>query len=380
MYKPIKNAINLAYQLKIDRGSNAKIKMIKRNIDTIQNIDQKTLNEYINRWSIFGKRPSVDFLKCMCSLSGITSDLFIPENIHYGFIEPVLNNRAFSLIFNDKNFYERYLSDFRYLFPKAILRGINGILHDSNFEPVSNHETSQIISKFEPGKQLILKPAIETGGGLGVNLLSKSHDGFVINNVSYSNEDVLKFMSTYYKNSFILQERIQQNEMLSDFNETSNNVIRVYTYRSVTDNSIKILHAYLRFGKPGSIVDGLRGGGATIGITMAGIFNDFALSRYGVKKVDLKAVAKYSNKKVQEFENIKTTAANVAGLFPYHRLLGFDFTIDRDNKLKLFEVNNMYIGIINQQMNTGPLFGEYTDDVIDYYRSHKKSFAFHFYI
>ena len=78
------------------------------------------------------------------------------------------------------------------------------------------------------------------------------------------------------------------------------------------------------------------------------------------------------------FVDIKSLINSLALEFPYHRLLGFDFNVDEEGKLKLFEVNNLYIGIINQQMNTGPLFGRFTDEVIDFCRRNRKTVAFNF--
>jgi len=77
---------------------------------------------------------------------------------------------------------------------------------------------------------------------------------------------------------------------------------------------------------------------------------------------------------------MKRIAREITPFFNYHRLLGFDFSVDDNNNIKLMEVNNLYVGIINQQMNTGPLFGEYTEEVIEYSLSHKKSVFFHFFI
>ena len=50
----------------------------------------------------------------------------------------------------------------------------------------------------------------------------------------------------------------------------------------------------------------------------------------------------------------------------YSRLMGLDFCVDINNKVILIEINNQF-GAISFQMNAGPLFGEYTDEVIQYF-------------
>jgi hypothetical protein len=59
-------------------------------------------------------------------------------------------------------------------------------------------------------------------------------------------------------------------------------------------------------------------------------------------------------------------------------LLGFDFCVDENANVRLFEVNNLYVGVINQQMSTGPLYREFTDEIIDYClnNKNKRSFVF----
>ena len=39
----------------------------------------------------------------------------------------------------------------------------------------------------------------------------------------------------------------------------------------------------------------------------------------------------------------------------------------------------LYIGIINQQMNNGALYGPYLYEILDYGKQHYKSYSYHFY-
>ena len=58
----------------------------------------------------------------------------------------------------------------------------------------------------------------------------------------------------------------------------------------------------------------------------------------------------------------------------------FDFSVDENDKVRLMEVNTLIIGVINQQMNSGPLLQEFTDEVIEYCEAHKKSVVLDFYV
>jgi len=285
-----------------------------------------------------------------------------------------------ALVFNDKNFFERYLVDYKHLFPIAILRGINGVFYCRDYKQLSREGVVKILDNLSNGVEFILKPAIETGGGENILLVQKQNGKFLILNNIYSASEFYSFLKEKYSGSFVFQHRINQHPWFESFNSTSLNTVRLYTYRSVVDESIIPLTAYIRFGKPGSLVDSSSQGGRTCGVLMNGKINDFALGKYGEKYHDLSVLIHNKGTMVPFFEDMKRIAREITPFFNYHRLLGFDFSVDDNNNIKLMEVNNLYVGIINQQMNTGPLFGEYTEEVIEYSLSHKKSVFFHFFI
>lgn len=375
----IKKTINFLHQKKIDRLCEKKINKIKKHISNIY-IHKDLEEEYMRLWMKFGRKPSLTFQRCMCALSGINSSKYVPENLHYGVIEPILNNRAYSLTYNDKNFLERYLINYKDLFPTAILRGIHGVFYDPYFSYADEKEAKHILSELQEEEVLVLKPASETGGGENVVLVQKVQNAFYINKMKYSLSEFIKLLKKSYSKSFLLQSKIKQHEWLERFNKTSLNTIRIYTYRSIADEKINHLHAYIRFGRLGSVVDSSSQGGRTCGVSSQGHLNDFALGKYGEKYHDLDCIKICKKTSVPYFNSMKNFALEIGSFFNNHRLLGFDFTLDENNNIKLLEVNNLYIGIINQQMNSGPLFGQFTEEVIDYCLSHKKSVFFHFYM
>ena len=145
---------------KIIRNCNIKLKNICRG-KVLQGVDGSVFREYCRLWSPLGITPSMLFLNCACSISGKVSPEFIPEDIYYTRVEPALNNRLFALAYNDKNFFERYLHEFREMFPKVYLRGIGGEFYDGDFNPVAISEVNGILQGLEDDKDYILKPATE---------------------------------------------------------------------------------------------------------------------------------------------------------------------------------------------------------------------------
>ncbi len=241
-------------------------------------------------------------------------------------------------------------------------------------------QSENLLGNLHANDYFILKPATETGGGENVLLIQKKLEGFWVSNNQLSLVEFIRFLKESYKNDFIFQHKLNQSGWFHDFNESSLNTVRLYAYRSVNDETVHPFHAYVRFGGEGSLVDSSSQGGRTCGISQDGILNDFALGKYGERHTDLECMKDKKNKPVPHFLEMKKIAKEIAKSFYYHRLLGFDFCVDENDNVRLLEVNNLYIGVINQQMNSGPLFGEFTDEVIEYCKKnkHKKSFVFHF--
>ena len=375
----LKKAYVFFKQHKINSVCKKKIRIIKQNTNNL-NISKEIERSYVKLWKPFDKKPDLNFLRTISSISGIQSHEFVPENIYYGKLEPVLNNKTFAYAYSDKNLYEHYLYDHRHLFPNTILRCIWGAHQDKNYKTLSLKETLLIIEKLIVGQEYIVKPSIETSGGRNILLVKKTKAGFETLNKAFSHEELLRLFKKNYNGNYIFQKKITQHSFLSEFNSSSVNIIRAFTYRSVINEQVRVLSTYMRFGKEGLFVDGLRHGGKVVGISESGKIVNYAIGIDGKKYRDLPVILKYQNTKFPLLEEIKKQAILIAPLFKYSRILGFDFTIDSENKIRLIEVNCKNIGIINQQMNTGPLFKEYTKEIIDHCLSNKKAISIHFYV
>jgi hypothetical protein len=380
MKELFKSMIYFFLQKKVNLISIRKLKKIQKNNKGFTK-DKKLEKEFTILWRKIGIKPQKLFIRLLVKINGIKKPEYIPENVQYSVVEPILNNKAYALAYNDKNFFERYLYEFRDLFPVAVLRGINGVIHSSDFRLFNDKsEIIDVLRNLENGKEYILKPASETGGGANVLLIKKENNLFHFNGKFVSVKKFLEFLKIDYKSNFVLQHKLIQHDWFKDFNESSLNTVRMYIYRSVKDEKVHPIHAYIRFGKPGSIVDSSSQGGRTCGVSREGILNDFALGKYGERYTDLDFVLNKKGKLVPYFDKMQNIARQIGALYYYHRVLGFDFSVDHENNIRLMEINTLNIGVINQQMNSGPLYGEFTNEVIEYCKTHKKSIVLDFYV
>ena len=73
----------------------------------------------------------------------------------------------------------------------------------------------------------------------------------------------------------------------------------------------------------------------------------------------------FKDKKIPYFEKVVEAAFSQHYRIPYCKLAFWDFSIGKDGTPILIEVN-IPGQIVSHQFNNGPLFGEYTDRVLDY--------------
>jgi hypothetical protein len=371
----IKKIIDIALEWRIHRKSLLKSRKILMNIDHIF-IRPDVRRKYLKKWRRFQANINEIYLKNYSSISGIQSEDFVPENIYYSRIEPVLNKKAFTPAYADKNFYQRYLHEFEFLFPKTILRGINCEVYDAFYQPVN--DLSVISKYFQNNGCYILKPASETSGGKNVLSFEIRGGNYCFDQGMMNQRQFIHFLLDSYPRNFVIQEKIIQHPFYSGFNKSSINTIRLFTYRSVKDNQIVPLQSVLRFGQQGCLVDNQASGGRSVGIGIDGLLNEFSIDKWGNKCILHVDTSKDFKIAIPGYSKMKKFASLIAPRYYYHRLLGFDFCFTSNEEVKLLEINCKNIEINFQQMNNGPLFGDITDEVIDHCIKNKKSIVLDF--
>ena len=376
----LKELINFILEKKMDRAVDKKTRQIRKRLPAASLIESTELFAgYKKKWKPLAGEPDARFYYLYWQINGIESDEYIPENVYYNRIEPVLNDKGYALAYADKNIYERVLPEFKSLFPKAYLRGINGNLYDENYALLRGERF--LAGILAMGREYILKPATETSGGLSVKSIGINRDGDMeMENRVYSPASFCALLKAEFNGNFILQEKIAQHAFFSAFNESSVNTVRIFTYRSVASEEVHPLQAVLRFGRPGSLVDNQASGGWSCGISENGDLNSFAVDKYGRRSSELPGIIQANGKSVPGFAGMRELAIKIAGRFPFQRLLGFDFCLDRDGNVRLLEINCKNLEINFLQMNNGPLFGKYTDEIIAFCKVNIKSLVLDFHV
>jgi hypothetical protein len=244
--------------------------------------------------------------------------------------------------------------------------------HDYHIIQMDNAEFRERILQDEylcrKGK-LIVKPATDTGGGLGVRL-------FTYNGNTWGSNDgetlTLNYLEKKYKRNFIIQEAIEPCKFVKQFNPSSYSTFRIFTYRSVINDEPHFIGGYLRVGAKDSFKDNIWGGGYAIPInsdgTLASHASDAQRKRYDcVNGINLQD-------KILEIPNwnkIIGLCYDIATKVIPNRLLSFDIMLDADEEPRCIEFNTKNQTVTTVQTTSKPFFGEYTEEVINYCIDHK---------
>lgn len=366
-----KRFVKLLINRRINHISKQLVKKISSiNLDDNAPLDPQIVALHEQKWGrIFSGKINLGWLKWYTQKTGINSPDFIPENIFYTTVEPILNNSRFAVSYSDKNFYDLVYPEG--LFPEIIIRNIDGLYYKKDFSSLYINSDSELNALLSPIDRVFVKPAMESGGGRDVEL-------FILKEGNFVNKagQILTFqhLNNVYNQNFIIQKALQQHSFLEQFNLTSLNTMRVLTYRSPYTNLVNVLQVVLRVGAKDQFLDNSRAGGFSIGINSEGMLNKFAYRKDGSIFEKVNEVNLSDNEFIIPFfDKIQLTAKSIAERNIHHRMLALDMAIDNKNNIRCVEVNNKSNEINFHQLNNGPLFGDFTDEVISYCETNKEN-------
>lgn len=279
---------------------------------------------------------------------------YLSHNFYLPLIARRLNNYHYTKFFEDKGLFGCFSSEIAA--PKCIVRCIDGEYYDNRLEQLSRGEAERACLDF--GGDIIIKPSRESSGGQRVTKftpLQRTEPGW------------FEKTAQSYGNDWVAQECITQHEALAMFNPESVNTFRITSL--YLNGKASICSSVLRFGNFGSVTDNLGAGGKMIGVCEDGKLREFA--------VNLKAERFYEVNGTKFTEMCLPFMPELHELilrahvkdFSLCKLIGWDVCVEKDGKPVIIEVNSSQPGIFAEQICCGPIFGDRTEEVIEYVNS-----------
>lgn len=315
----------------------------------------------------FNKKSSSQWFDFYYSIYGKPCDDFMPVPVYY-YIENCLNDRMLTYSLKEKNFYNNFLKEIKT--PRTLLRKINGFYYDSEFNIVQVDE--KMINSWKLSfDQVFIKPSVDSGGGRSIMKFEKKDGVYQSENEVLDADYLLK-----YEYDFVLQEYVVQHPYYSQFNPDSNNTLRFFIYRSITDDQIHILHTILRIGAKGSFLDHDHLGGVAVAIDDKNRISEHAIDIHGVKHASVNKINLSELDDAPFIEQAKEISKKIAARIYYGRVLALDFTVNEKGEPLFLELNCRRNGINQYQMHNGSLFKEFTKEILDFCESRSTKIQF----
>lgn len=321
---------------------------------TLTSLDKKEIKQ---RWGSIVKSPlswGYDFFEMAKALYGFNAD-FLPSSYYMPYVFELLNSpEALSLLAHKglQKLFFRNISQ-----PITIATCIAGILYDNDYNPINQKSLYNELQNID----FIIKPASDSSMGRGVKLV-RQNDNIDLKNLVDS-----------YKNNFIIQKIVSQSEFTKSLNPTSLNCMRITTLN--LNNKISAENRIIKIGAKGQIVDniGSGSGGMMIGLNSKGVINDFGFRVDGTKTSTKHDGQPFSKLEVPNFQNVIDFAIMCHEMIPSMGIVGWDIALDSHNNPVLIEANTYWPGITIEQLAGGAIFGDRTDEVIEYIKLELKN-------
>lgn len=329
------------------------------------------IKAYRERWSGLGYWVDPIYYKLFSNYVKPDVD-FVPEDISHNVIETLLDPPFFRGYYSDKNMFDKVLANIPNACPNTLFRRIGGFYYDANYQTIEE-TNDDILNQYLDGyRKIIVKPTIDTSSGIGIRFYELLNGKWV--DLQSGEPLSLLKLEKELGGDYIVQEAMKQSAFMAQFNPTSVNTLRLFTYRSVKDNQVHVLNAIMRIGRNGSLVDNAHQGGATIGINIeTGELNHFMVDQ------DAKYFTTFNDIDfekesfvIPEWKRIKDFAKQIGEANIYHRCLNMDIMIDENGHPRFIEYNLTQMSVWLFQFNNGSCYGKFTDEIIEYCREHKQ--------
>ncbi len=354
--KSVSHAGRTAKRLITTRMLKAKIRKVRKHIDAASISAAEGDAAFIAASRSFLERhfprdTDLSWHIAYASVNGIRRREYIPENVFYHRVEPAINPRDAAETFSDKNMYDL-------LFPAAKLpptvgRIIHGRPFSGDYTLLNRGELLAALQR--AGSDLVLKPSVETGGGRNVRVVPREEVA------GWSAEEFGRAVAG--EENLLFQELVQQHAALAAFHPASLNTLRIATFRP-RDRSV-VISAVLRMGVKNARVDNQAAGGISCGIDEAGRLKRFAYDKYFQRY----SAHPFTGRAFEGFPIPSYAEACSLGIALHERLplfgmISWDIAVDSAGAPVLIEANLKWQEINFHQVNNGPLFGRYTDEVL----------------
>jgi len=318
--------------------------------NTFYKLSAAEKHEVDTLWGGFGRKLSYAWHEMFADKTGSFDARYLPGGLFEIEILPKLNSIPMTYAWADKAYYQERFPNSQ--FPKAYLYCIHGRFYSPTYEPLDATDALRVLKDNE---KVFAKPSVDTRTGKGAALLS-SEDIDI---------DYLRQIASNRNSNYVFQQVVRQHPALSQFNESSVNILRMISLRY--GGECRLLHTTLRFGIPGSNTDVAFVDGKEIvrGVRVS------ANGSIGNRILDLEGTTTLldddfftAGRVIPNFDSAAAMCKEIHEHLHHFDLVAFDVAVQENGEPIILEFNIRQPGILVYQFVHGPFFGEYTEGLV----------------
>lgn len=329
----------------IVNGWNFRLYMKKSNGGKFKNLTNKQKRAVKDYWKRWGKKVNPDWTAYFSAGNDYFDPRYIPESLYYGEISQKLSERGMGAL-HHKNVQDQIFSTKQ---AGTFIRKVGNSYADGSYNYIT---LEQGIDACKKHGKVIIKPSTGTYGGSGIEFWS-TEDG----------EEKLRELLSL-GNNLIVQEVVKSHPFLEDIHPSSLNTLRVVTL--LVDGKSVLLSTLLRMGQNNNKVDNYSAGGLIVPVDKEGNLHEKAVQSNQEVITGHPGGFSFKNKRIPHFDSVIEDAYTQHYRIPYFKMVSWDYAIDPNGDPVLIEANIPTGQIDFHQFNIGPIFGDYTDRVLDY--------------
>lgn len=283
---------------------------------------------------------------------------YVPDDVQIPYVIKSLNPPVHILALEHKGLYPILYKGMN--LPKTQVVCINGVLFDAEMNSMSASDSLDLLKSAD---KCIIKPTSFSGCGSGIKIVETG----TIDKVGV--EEYI----TEYKGNFIAQQLVKQSAQISRLSKNSLNTFRISTL--FINGKFSVCSVTCRVGMGDSYLDNVAAGNVMVGVQMDGKFMKKAYdSHYGIHTQTDTGVV-FENFRIDAIDKMLSfVEENHKKRLPHCGFVGWDIALDENDEPVMIEVNLYGAGIHFEQLAVeAPLYGDRTDEVIEYVNNHKPS-------
>ncbi|WP_449355103.1 sugar-transfer associated ATP-grasp domain-containing protein [Virgibacillus natechei] len=341
-------------------GISTRNKAFKRYLSAglLDNKDESFLIEVIKYWeNHYDKKVDPLLHLAFMNLTGKKDPRVVPTQIMWNDILPFFNDKNMRIGYSDKNIYDKIINP-----PSAaetVLKSVRGSFFDSDNKGVDSQSAKELLIKQDTN--LIVKPS-NRDNGLGIAKLIIQEGEIFLNGERVSIDN----LAAKYGYHFIIQKVIKQHSIMAKPHPSSVNTLRMVTLR--WKNEIRYLLTFARFGADNGIRDNAGAGGVCLGVNDDGEFLDVAVDENGIsyKHHPTTDYCFADLEPIPNFGLFKKFVIELHKDIIHHDFVSWDIVVGANGQPVFLESNFMGATWLYQLATQKPIFGELTEEILDY--------------